>query len=230
MTVASLAAKLDAAKVPVEVHATDINRALAIVETRRLPHLPAVISTAVACHPGWPLYVFAPPDVHEFLQCNVSGYHKVTLGVERMTTKEYSRLLLSEAFWRVFREQHVLVFQSDCVIVRAVPSRYFQFDYVGAVCGTLDPRMFVMNGGLSLRNTEAMLRALTLMDEDLMSQPEDVAFCAVLRRGGFTVPTMEECDRFAIESQGNPSTAIGIHGTDKSYAPPELIDALCRYT
>jgi Protein of unknown function (DUF5672) len=208
---------------PLRCRCTELDKALAIVETRPLPHLPHVIASAVDANPGWRLYVFAPPAVHDFLAPYVTGYARVTLDRDDMTTQDYSALLTTPDFWTVFREEHVLLFQADCVLVRAVPPRCLDFAYIGALCGHLTPRDFVMNGGLSLRRTSAMLRAVGLMDEDLRRQPEDVAFCTVLRRHGFNLPSMRDCDDFAIESQGNPRTAVGMHGTDKGYAPPALI-------
>ena len=206
--------------------------ALVIVETRPLPHLPQVIASAVRTHPGWHLYVYAPPAVHDFLDRGgslVGGeYTKVTLEPKPMTTAHYSKLLLSRQFWEVVREEHILVFQADCVVVRPTPPEFMRYDYVGALCGLLLPSRFVMNGGLSLRRRSAMVRAILLMTDDEAREPEDIAFMLTMRRNApaFTLPTMEECDRFAIESQGDPRTAVGVHGTDKRYAPPALLEEL----
>lgn len=202
---------------------------MVIVETRPTRDLLRVISEAVTANPGWGLYVFGPSKVHDFLDFSkVTGYTRVVLGCESMDTHEYSKLLLSNKFWDLIREEHVLVFQTDCVIVRGVPPSFLAFDYVGALCGLLAPDAFIMNGGLSLRRRSAMLRAAAAVEGlGLSDEPEDVAFCRAMRRlGGFTIPSMAECDAFAIESQGDPATAIGAHGIDKGYAPPGLLRAL----
>jgi len=199
--------------------------ALAIVETRPLPHLPLVIATAIETHPTWPLYVFAPASVHAFLEPCILQYTRVTLDATTMTVDDYSALLLSADFWRTFREPYVLLFQSDCVLVRPTPSRFFAFDNIGAVCGLLHPDHFIMNGGLSLRCVDAVLRALELMPVTPKIQPEDIVMCNTMRAHAekFRVPTMQDCDEFAIESQGDPTCVIGLHGTDKHYAPQALI-------
>jgi hypothetical protein len=200
--------------------------ALAIVETRPLPHLPLVIATAIETHPTWPLYVFAPASVHEFLKPYVHNYTRAVLDAESMTVDDYSALLLSAEFWHVFQEPFVLLFQSDCVLVRPTPPRFFSFDCIGAVCGLLHPDHFIMNGGLSLRNVQAVQRALDLMPPMPTIQAEDIVLCNTMRAHArsFRLPSMRECDEFAIESQGDPTVAIGLHGTDKQYAPQALIE------
>lgn len=207
--------------------------ALLIVETRPSFFLPHVVASAVRTHPRWRLYVLATPAVHALLAQHCENYADVTrveLRVQGLSTEEYSQLLLSRGAWDVVREEHVLVFQSDCVLVRGTPARFLAYDYVGAVCGTTDPRSFVMNGGLSLRRASAMRRAVDLIRErhpDLLSEPEDVAFCEAMRRdGGFSLPTLQECNAFAIESEGDPATAVGVHGVDKYYAPDDLLHRL----
>ena len=219
------------ARVPTRVNPSpDAPAALVIVETRPLPYLASVIATAVASHPSWPLYVVGPERVHASLSEKVYNYVQVVLDVDTMTIAEYNMLLTSPEFWGTFKEPSVLIFQSDCVLVRPTPPSFLALDYVGAVCGTLDPQSFVMNGGLSLRRVDAMKRCVEHMhrDGDDLTAAEDVTFCSVMRRHAreFVCPTMEVCDAYAIESQGDPTTAVGMHGTDKAYAPPQLVDAL----
>lgn len=222
-------------ELPFEVVPPRGHGALVIVETRPSYFLPHIVATAVRAHPGWHLYVFGTPAVHALLQEQCKNYTdsvtRITLDASpRMTTRQYSRLLLSAGVWSAVREEHVLVFQSDCVVVRPTTRKMLKYDYVGAVCGALDPASFVMNGGLSLRRRSAMLRAVELIHTKhprLLDLPEDVALCKVMRATGtFALPPMDVCNEFAIESMGDPRTAVGMHGTDKFYAPPELVDAL----
>lgn len=215
---------------PFDVHPSEADKALVVVETRPLQSLARVIATAVRTHPGWHLYVFGTPEVHAMVQAACMDYTKVTrvsLRSGMMTTHDYSRLLMSPGFWDIIKQEHVLIFQNDCVLFRTCPAKYFAYDYVGAVCGVMDPDLFVMNGGLSLRRRSAMVQAVKLLHDhhpELLDQPEDVAFCGVMRQYPFfTLPSMEQCNRFAIESVGNPYTVIGMHGIDKGYAPAKLV-------
>lgn len=206
--------------------------ALVIVETRPLFFLPHVVATALQTHAGWHLYVFGTREVHALLHSNCNKYHlatRVSLPEGPMTTQQYSHLLLSPEFWGVLQHEHLLIFQADCVLVRPTPARYLEFDYIGALCGSLTPREFVMNGGLSLRRRSAMARAVSLMHasrRDLLDRPEDVALCLLMRAHNFCLPDMKACFQFAIESVGDPTTAIGLHGTDKRYAPRSLLAQL----
>lgn len=218
------------ARLPVVLDKPMGNKALAIVETRPSFFLPHVVASAVRTHPGWRLYVFGTPEVHALLNSACANYEqatRVTLESAHMSPHEYSQLLVSEAFWSVISEEHILLFQADCVLVRPTPPDMLVYDYVGAVCGTLHPDRFVMNGGLSVRRRSAMLRALSLMTAESKRKPEDVAFCETMRAAGtFCLPSMEACNAFAIESMGDPDRAVGMHGTDKYYAPRGLVARL----
>ena len=211
------------------------NKALVIVETRPSFFLPHVVASAVATHPGWHLYVFGTPLVHALLQSHFKEYENVTRVTldagARMTTTQYSHLLMSPGFWSVIKEEHILVFQADCVLVRQTPDRLLGYDFVGAVCGTVKEGEFCMNGGLSLRRRTSSLRAAKLIHSThphLLEEPEDIAFCKVMRAhpGMFAMPSMQTCNLFAIESMGDPDRAVGMHGTDKYYASPLLVAAL----
>lgn len=213
------------------------NKALLIVETRPSYFLPHVVETAVRTHPGWKLYVLGPQSVHDLLGRACTNYELATRVVlpdsmcARFGVGQYSRLMMERDLWDMVTEEHVLVFQSDCVLVRPTPDALLAFDCVGAVCGKADESEFVMNGGLSLRRKSAMLRAIELMGGDpaaYRALPEDVAYCRCMRAhpDKFALPSMRQCLEFAIETYGNPLTAIGMHGTDKYYAPPQLVAQL----
>lgn len=212
------------------------DKALLIVETRPSYFLPHVVETAVRTHPGWKLYVLGPQSVHDLLAGACTNYELATRVVlpdklcAGFGVGQYSRLMMERDLWELVKEEHVLVFQSDCVLVRPTPEAYLKYDFVGAVCGPAHETSFVMNGGLSLRRRSAMLRAIDLLagDSQAAQLPEDVAYCRCMRAhpGQFTIPSMRECLEFAIETYGNPLTAVGMHGTDKYYAPSQLVAQL----
>jgi hypothetical protein len=219
---------LDTIPLPFELRTPLVpNKALLIVDTRPSAHLARAVASAVRTHQGWHLYVIGSHDVHAYLDTQCKNYNlatRATLDVGSMGVDEYSRLMLSPQLWQLVREEHILVFQSDCVLVRPTPPECLRYDFMGAVCGEVHPERFVMNGGLSLRRRSAMVRATHLLTHSQSGLPEDVAFCQVMRsQPGFRLPSMHTCMRFSIESMGDPASVIGIHGTDKGYAPPELV-------
>lgn len=198
--------------------------AVVFVETRDAYFGPLAMQAAMRAHPGWTPYVLGTPDV---LRRFGDDFHRVEIQHLRGPS-DFSRLLFSKAFWKLFPEPRVLLVQTDTVVVRGCRQDHARFDCIGAVCGNLGLDTFVINGGLSLRKPAAMLRALDLMTPEDLDLPEDVAFTRVMRRHphAFALPTMEHCHDFAIESLGNPAKAIGAHGTDKYYCPPDVLRAL----
>ena len=204
-------------------------RALFIIETRTSYWLPLVIRNAVDMHPDWNLYVAGTDDVLTFVKHAVGGeFRGIHLDMPpRISTDVYSAILTSPDLWSAFQETHVLVFQTDTVFFRPVPTWAEAFDCIGAACGRLEDDEFVINGGLSLRRVDAFRKACALMTDEDRVFPEDVAFCRVLRRtSGSSLPSIRQCNEFAVESHGHPQKAIGIHGTDKYYAPNALIAAM----
>lgn len=203
------------------------NKAMVIVETRPNFWLPWVIANAVRVV-GWDLYVFGTDEVLEYISAvliNVD-YHKVL--IPRMNIQGYSRMLMSNAFWNAIQAEHILIFQTDCVLVRPIPDELLKWDYLGAVCGLLDERTFVINGGLSLRRKSAMLKAIDFMTDNDRCEAEDIVFTRVLRLmrkcgSEINFPDMKTCNAFAMESMGDPNTVVGIHATDKFYAPTEYL-------
>lgn len=137
--------------------------------------------------------------------------------------RAYNTMMTSPEFWQVVRDavphSHVVCAQDDGTFLRRVPDevlqRWMQSDYIGAPWApanlqhlkALVPDL-VGNGGLSLRNVDAMLactkhesmRAIrkTLFD-NRFDMPEDVAFCHILPSLGFSVASNEIARKFAME-------------------------------
>lgn len=212
---------------PAVVHDPTRTEALVLVESRPSFWLKYVVANALRFNPDSNLYVFGTRDVFDILDAALKGtYVKIPLPPDFRSASSFSDLLLTRDFWHTFYEKFVLIFQLDTVFLRPLRSEFFAYDYIGAVCGSLSEPTF--NGGLSLRNREAMLTAIDLMDEKARALPEDVAFSATMRAhpGLFSLPSLEKACEFAFESFGDVQKVIGAHGIDKSYAPSRDIKAL----
>tara|TARA_Y100000816_G_C26092850_1_gene577826 strand:- start:1917 stop:2297 length:381 start_codon:yes stop_codon:yes gene_type:complete len=109
------------------------------------------------------------------------------------------------------------------VILRDIDPYFFDFDFVGAVCGNLDEETFVINGGLSLRRTRVMQEICINLSEDEKKQTEDILFTDKVRER-YNLPTIEDCYKFSLESIGNQETILGIHGTDKYYCDLSFVN------
>lgn len=212
---------------PSLIHDPTRTEAIVLVESRPSFWLKYMIANAVRFNPDANLYVFGTPEVFGVIDESVSGtYVQVPLPRGFGTASDFSKLLLSQEFWKTFHETFVLVFQLDCVFVRPLRVEHFAYDFVGAVCGSLaDP---VFNGGLSLRRRTAMLEAIDMMDPDMRALPEDVAFSRTMRAhpGRFTLPTVEKACQFALESFGDLTKVVGAHGTDKRYCAYNVLKDL----
>jgi beta-1,4-mannosyl-glycoprotein beta-1,4-N-acetylglucosaminyltransferase len=215
--------------------ANGASQSLLIVETRESFWLPLVIQNAVTEFPEWPLFVCAPLNVLEWLAPQFPAIRGIRLDLppgSRASPETFSAIMFSEGIWNVFETEYVLVFQCDTVFApRAASKIPCEYDYYGAACGDMTETKFVINGGLSLRRVSAFKKAITYLTDADRALPEDVAFCNVMRRvqGEFRLPSIRECMEFAIESFGDPSRVIGMHGTDKGYCPPALIAAMLPF-
>lgn len=212
-------------------HDSDAQGSLCIIETRYNYWLPRVIQNALSEFPKWDLYVCAPPEILGWLAKDFPGIKGIGLGVNAGTASSdiFNSVMFSPEVWNVFGTEYVLMFQCDSVMAPGAASKLptSQKDFYGAACGQIhDETKFVINGGLSYRKVSAFAHACTLLTEEDRKLPEDVAFCTVMRRHSFNLPTVKECMAFAIESFGDPSRVIGMHGTDKGYCHPCLVSAV----
>lgn len=208
------------------------NGSLVLVETRVSFFLLDVVHDALTAFPDWPLWLVGPSPVLEHVTSAFPGRDIRSVRLDdvgaRGSPKLFSDIMFSPAFWALFTPSsspYVMIFQTDSVFAPdarrklRTPTK----DFYGAACGTLTDDSFVINGGLSLRRVEAFRAAVAYLTPEDRALPEDVAFCGVMRRHPeFQLPDMAECMAFAIESFGDPSRVVGIHGTDKYYCPPAL--------
>lgn len=223
---------------PVVAAASAPGVSLLIVEPRESFWLDKVIANAVREFPDSPLFVCAPAAVLDYLRPLVPTMREIRADFPaRTSAATFSALMFQPELWAAIPTPHVLLFQTDAVLVPGAAARLLatpglaaarDVAFLGPACGNcVDDSMFVINGGLSLRRVAAFAEAVGLLTDADRALPEDAAFCAVMRRhpARFALPTMAECNAFAIESFGDPSTVIGIHGTDKYYCPPALLTA-----
>ena len=184
------------------------NKAAVIVETRPSYWLPLVLRNFAEKMPDWNFYLVAPQHVITFIHQQIKGHWNFVsikfdgddvIG-DRLSRQNYNKLMLgvhkadgSKSIWRHIKEEHILVFQSDCICFRSPSEDHLKWDYIGAVCGpdrNLDT--FVMNGGFSLRRRKAMMKACAELAEQIVpitgEDNEDVIFTDHLRSNGYTIP------------------------------------------
>jgi hypothetical protein len=214
----------------VHAHSASNDRVAVIVETRDAFFLPLVIANAVdKLGPAWNLHVVAPTPVLMSLREKLPDCEFACTPLAcptKISTSQYSALLRRPSFWHCFKEEHILIFQLDVVMLREVPRWAEEYDYIGAPCGSFDED-FVLNGGLSLRKKSAMLRHC--QDDALTeSEPEDIYFTRVLRAAGAHLPNLKDAARFACESIYD-AECCGVHGTHHYFLAPEQVAEIFRH-
>ena len=196
------------------------HRVAVLVETRDCFFLPYVIKNF--CHllgDGWNFHLFVNEKVKNFLSTQLPHfqYQWTPLPVLRMSKEQYSFLLRQKNFWKQIREEVVLVFQADCLLLKQIPLWAEQYDMIGAVCGSVGEGKHIYNGGFSIRSKNTMLEVALDTDENQNeNRPEDVFFTEELRNKG-RLPDLWTAHAFASECVDS-THCVGIHGTDKYYS------------
>ena len=200
----------------------DRKNALLITETRPSLNLILVIKNALSIFKNHNLIVVGSIWVFKLIEKFIGNeFHKININKIKISIKEYSNLLTDRNFWSKIKEENIMVIQSDCLILRDYDFENFKYGMIGPVSLSKYENSFVMNGGFSLRKKDLMIELCNKKKE--INVNEDIYFSNLIRSNyPELMPSMQECNNFALESWGNPNTAIGIHGTDKYYCSSEL--------
>ena len=201
----------------------DRKNTLLITETRPSLNLILVIKNALSVFKNHNLIVVGSIWVFKLIEKFIGNeFHKININKIKISIKEYSNLLTDRNFWSKIKEENIMVIQSDCLILRDYDFENFNYGMIGPVSLSKYENSFVMNGGFSLRKKDLMIELCNKKKE--INVNEDIYFSNLIRSNyPELMPSMQECNNFAIETWGNPNTAIGIHGTDKYYCSSELI-------
>lgn len=135
----------------------------------------------------------------------------------------YSKLLFRKDFWEQLKCDHVLVMQSDtllCPNSEVKITEFLDYDFIGGETPQMHDHVLHgmtaahMNGGLSLRKREAMLKCLSRKDMHPgrgMDAIEDSYFnrCPDIAKR----PTIPVMDRFALDNALKPVHMVpfGMH-------------------
>ena len=200
-------------------HKDNCKNLMLILDTRLSLSLILVIKNALYKLSNFNLMLISTKETIDFIE-KIFGEipNKIIINKSKITLKEYSKILLDINVWKKIKEEKVLVFQSDTVILRNISeTEYPKLSMLGPVCVHLeDEDKFMINGGFSYRDKNLMKELCT--NKVINSEVEDLFYTEQIRYCyPELMPTIQECNNFAIESVGNKLTAKGIHGTDKYY-------------
>jgi hypothetical protein len=192
------------------------NRVAVILEPRDHPVVYNLLRWTIhlLAPEGWRFIVYVGTNTAEKIQnlvteLEVEDWVTIShLGRDNLTTKEYSNIFMSPLFWENIPQEHILIFQSDSVLLDGKLDQFLSYDYVGAPWSDYMVHLIklptsVGNGGLSLRRKSGMLRAINSkfpMSRKMDGYPEDLYF-AYRRRQLLNIPSAEVAIQFSVEGK-----------------------------
>jgi glycosyltransferase involved in cell wall biosynthesis len=186
---------------------------LVIVEPRCHSHLKYILWNFASIYGNTDvnLYIFHGTLNKEFVENIIKDWRNVILvnmGVKNLTWQEYSYKLTTYEFWNTIKTEHCLIFQTDALIFKKIPEKYFKYDFVGAPLRTNNARLYLQNGGLSLRNIEVMKNITKEAGPEFPTHNngEDLYFSCRIKN----VPQFVESVEFCVETYFTKDP-IGVH-------------------
>jgi hypothetical protein len=147
--------------------------AAVIVESREINNIQSIINRHMDKLPGFDLVIFHGLDIRNL--------------------HEYNYLLTSIMFWNELTSyKRVLIFQHDTGLFKGIDD-FLEWDYIGAPWQFQD---FGGNGGLSIRNPQAMIDTIIQKPYSSNYGNEDIYFSYYLI--GKMAPR-SECEKFSVE-------------------------------
>jgi hypothetical protein len=203
----------------------------------------------------WNIIVFHGVNNHEFLKNLLPNFNVryINMNVDNITADEHNLLLQQLFFWKNIGEQYenVLIFQTDSCLMCRLDDKFLKYDFIGANIlnpHAKTPRGFGMNGGLSLRNRNSMIKCLELVNIDILNayrkknnknefniikvMAEDIFFWHSLEILDKPLPPKNILPEFSMETildfeyDYNNLKPCGIHGFNKNLLPINIITHL----
>jgi Protein of unknown function (DUF5672) len=190
-------------------------KAAIIIENRPIYFLPMVIRNVMFFLGNqWNLYVvcgeLSEKYVDDFVQNG--DIHVIKLdGLVRLSRAERSQIMKTTQFWKVFREEKLLAFDTNSVMCGSGVGEFLDYDFIGAPIGSAD-QFFHLHGGFSLRSRRKMIECIVKGKD--FGEAEDEFFTRMMRQIGAATPDYGSAARFAVASayEGQP---VGVTATDE---------------
>lgn len=202
-----------------------------IVEPREHPNLVNVVKTMHKLYPTIPIYLF-----HGITNASYVNTHPelqnlplicVRMEVDNLTPAMYNALFTTRLFWDIINAQYAFVFQTDVTLCESPSVSLNSFiasgiDYIGSPSGVPGIYRF-LNGGVSLRNVEAMKRVIDACPRKskrgALNVGEDIFFSRPCKKAKIKVASVKNATNFGWEmrySYNENVTPVAIH---KPWAP-----------
>lgn len=139
---------------------------------------------------------------------------------------DYNNLLTSKRFWRNMPDK-VLIFQHDSQILRSGIEDFLEWDFIGSPIKHIEG---CMNGGLSLRDSNAMLKIINNIpfEGEHINGNEDIYFVNGLRQLSGYLPSKEIAQQFSVETIFGLGS-LGYHQIEAWLTPGECEQIKMQY-
>lgn len=184
-----------------------------IVEPRCHEHLIPIVKTVYEkCKV--PIFIFHGNKNEKFIIDNLKNvdFTLHNMGIDNLTVREYSNLLLTTKFWETFVGERVLIFQTDSCVSNyneELLKECSKYGYVGAPTRRIRSIPW-QNGGFSLRKKSLMIKAINTIKKGVkIPFPEDRFFSQDCAKICNPAP-WELANKFSVEIHYNEKP-FGFH-------------------
>jgi len=188
------------------------DRAIIFVERRCHVNLEFCIKNAAYFARGYAIHIFCSDANLEFVKkiCgnNLNNIHIHVqfkgFGTPVEGRTEYNELLKRRKFWEIFTEEHLLIFETDCYLIKPIPDSIYEYDYVTSQWSWLPEEPG--GGGLSYRKRSLMLEIVAKFDPSFATFQDCFVNSAIK-----TLPNRKWTNDYFIESCDITEKTIGVH-------------------
>jgi len=149
------------------------DKAIILVERRCHPNLEFCLKNAVYFARGYSVHIFCSESNIDFIK-HICGSQENNIhfhiqfkgiGTREEGKYEYNTLLKQKNFWESFTEEHLLIFETDCYLIKPIPESIYKYDYVASKWSWYLDKPG--GGGLSYRKRSAMLKICDAFKDDI---------------------------------------------------------------
>jgi hypothetical protein len=158
------------------------------------------------------LYIIHGNENEKYIQDIIYDWENVKLiklAFDNINIEIYNQLLTNHTLYDIFKTEYVLIFQTDTLIRKKIPSIFFNYSYVGAPWQGYpndfpdNPQIrlgnkLVGNGGFSLRHVQRMKKLLSIHKREPHSKLNEDVFISN-HLSDDEVPTVEIAKGFSVE-------------------------------
>jgi hypothetical protein len=167
---------------------------------------------------GYSIHIFCSESNIDFIK-HICGSQKNNIhfhiqfkgiGTREEGKYEYNTLLKQKNFWESFTEEHVLIFETDCYLIKPIPESIYNYDYVASKWAwNLDKPG---GGGLSYRKRSAMLKICDAFnDNSYEGYPQDIFVSDGVEKINLKTISTNNSQNYFHESIPINDTTIGLH-------------------